>query len=115
MRQSDVEFIHDLAESLPALRLMLSEHIEDNFGEVLPHMFLGDVLRWMLSREAEDVQGEIAAVMSILEEAFSAGDARRKELISTGFVENLPRSGEAGAEIRRRLGPNLMGEASRVA
>jgi hypothetical protein len=118
MRERDVQFIRDLGASFPALRPMLAEHVEDNFGDVLPHLFLADVLRWLLAQLDEgggDDRAEITDILSFLEDAFSAGDEERQELISTGFVENLPRPGEPGARIRRMLGPELRDEAGRVA
>jgi hypothetical protein len=118
MRERDVQFIQDLAAAFPVLRPMLAEHLDDNFGAVLPHLFLADVLRLLLARIDEagvDDRGEVANILSFLEDAFSAGDAERQELISTGFVENLPRVGEPGDGIRRMLGPELRDEAGRVA
>jgi hypothetical protein len=111
MRKSDVQFIYDLVENVPNLRPLLDEHLEDNYDEVLPHLFLADVLRAAI---AEPLDPTVAPVIAYLERAFQAGDNERQELISTGFVENLPTGGEPGADIRARLGPGLHAEAQRV-
>lgn len=118
MRERDVRFIHELVAAFPVLRPMLAEHLDDNFGDVLPHLFLAGVLRLLLARIDEgggNDREEIVNILAFLEDAFSAGDEERQELISTGFVENLPRVGEAGEGIRHVLGPKLRDEAGRVA
>ena len=48
MRERDVEFIHHLIDEVPRLRPLLEEHLNDNYNEVLPHLFLADVLRLRL-------------------------------------------------------------------
>lgn len=118
MRERDIQFTRDFVAAFPGLQPMLSEHLEDNFGEVLPHLFLADVLRWLVSQSASaegDGAAEVLPVLSFLEDAFEAGDDERQELISTGFLENLPRADEGGSTIRDMLPPKLRDEAGRVA
>jgi hypothetical protein len=109
--------VRDLVERFALLGPDLAEHLEDNFGEILPHLFLADVMR----RLVDLCRGDTAACdrarppIDYLEERFRAGDDQIKELISTGFVEALPREGEPGFEIRSLLGPELSAEARRVA
>ncbi len=111
MRAGDVQFINDLVEEVPTLRPLLQEHLEDNYDEILPHLFLADVLRWALANPGDDAT---TTVFGYLDQAFRSGDEERQELIATGFLENLPRRGEVGWEVRSRLGPALQAEAERV-
>lgn len=120
MSASGEGFIHDLVDRFPDLQPVLAEHVEDNFGEVLPHVFLAEVMRCVVeldqpnggSRAEPDVAG---AILKHLEARFDTGDSDLDALISTGFLEVLPRPGEPGETLRGRLGPKLAAEAARVA
>lgn len=119
MRERDIQFVHDLVDGFPELDPVLKEHLKDNYGEVLPHLFLADVLRLTIARlqsgasKTEDLV--VGRLLTYLERSFREGDDERQELISTGFVENLPRVNEPGHEVRAMLGPTLKAEAARVA
>jgi hypothetical protein len=96
----------------PDLQADLTEHLEDNFGELLPHVLLADVMR----RTVELYEaGDVDRARAILDDRFEAGDPAMQELISTGFVETLPYAGERGHAMRTLLGPELQAEAQRVA
>lgn len=111
MRARDVQFIHDLVKDVPELRPLLEEHLEDNYDEVLPHLFLADVVRFAVARPRNPA---VADTLTYLERSFRSGDTEHQELISTGFVENLPVAEEPGGDLRRQLGPALGAEAQRV-
>lgn len=111
MRERDVAFILELVGDVPELRPLLNEHLADNYEEILPHVFLADVLRYALAHPRE---AAVATTLERLEEAFRLGDEERKELISTGFLENLPVASEDHTGLRARLGPMLCAEAGRV-
>jgi hypothetical protein len=49
MSESTISFVQDLVRQFQELRNLLKEHQEDNFGELLPHVFLGDVTRYVVS------------------------------------------------------------------
>lgn len=119
MSDATIALVDRLVERLVVLQPMLREHLADNFGEVLPHMFIGDLTRYVVAREiaagqvnrdlSAAIQGEIDEVLDALEQAYSDGDEEVEELIAVSFLENLPRDGEPGHAIRSRLGP-LLGE-----
>lgn len=111
MRTGDLQLINDLVDIAPTLRPLLEEHLEDNYNQILPHLFLAAVLRFAIDNPTDRA---IATVLGYLEQAFESGDAERQELIATGFLENLPPRGEVGWELRSRLGPALRAEAARV-
>jgi hypothetical protein len=106
-------FVRSMVARFPNLSELFEEHIKDNFGEVLPHVFFGDVTRYLLSLLlAENGRSlrsrrELRDVLGYLEEAYSGGNEKMRELISASFLENLPRSGDTGAQIREMIGPNL--------
>jgi hypothetical protein len=38
-----------MQETRPDPFTLLDEHVEDNFGEILPHVFFGDLTRFIVS------------------------------------------------------------------
>ena len=93
---------------------MLDEHIQDNFGEVLPHVFFGDLTRYVVSLFLGVVQSgdggtqqDLRGILDFLEEAYEGGDPEVQELISVSFLEHIPMADEAGWELRKMLGPSL--------
>lgn len=77
-----------LVHEFPALTGLLKEHLSDNFGEILPTLFLSDVVRWMT--EHTDRRDVSVAILAWSERAFGAGDDDIKDAIGTGFVEMGP-------------------------
>jgi hypothetical protein len=110
MSAATVAFVGALAYAIPALRPVLQEHLDDQEGEVLPHLFMADVERWIhlevvnRPKQSSDV---VARVLEFLEEAYALGDPEVTELISVSFLEHLPRPGELGSEVHTMVGPHL--------
>jgi hypothetical protein len=112
--EKSVGFVKQLAAPFPGLAALLDEHIKENFGEVLPHVFFGDVTRYLVSLLLAISGGgdltqrrELCQTLDRLEEGYSRGDEELQELIAVSFLENLPRPGEPGSQIRSMLGPSL--------
>lgn len=84
---------------------LLEEHLEDNDGEVLAHLVMSDVVRWLV--EHRDERDRCQAVWSWLERAFQRGDDLEKDLIAVSGVEMIPAPGQPGEEFRDMLGPML--------
>ena len=102
----------------------MREHLADNFGEVLPHLFFGDLTRLVVGdlRGAADAgsqaerpsAGQVRELLDELEQAFAAGPEEVSDLIAVSFLENLPRPGEDGDGVRDLLGPRLRAELERM-
>lgn len=113
MSEQAVSFVRSMVARFPTLSALLEEHLEDNLGEILPHVFFGDVTRYVLSLLLAASGGglpprrELRDILDFLEEAYSGSSEELRELISASFLENLPRPGETGARIREIVGPNL--------
>lgn len=114
MSKKTESFVRTLVDQFPSLKPLLDEHLADNFGELLPHVFFGDVVIWILSLFAsarldpDSSSGrELAEVLQLLEETYSGGDDELQELLSVSFLESLPRPGEDGSDMREWLGPSL--------
>lgn len=111
MSSHEETLVRSMVDRFPSLSALLEEHLQDNFGELLPHLFLGDVTRYVVSlhsaasRGAVQQQRELADILDDLENEY--GNPESQELISVSFLENLPRPGELGSAIRRLVGPHL--------
>ncbi len=46
----DVTFMTELVAQIPELEPLYSEHMQDNFGEMLPHVLMGDVTRFAVAK-----------------------------------------------------------------
>jgi len=116
MSEATIDFIDHLVSQVPTLESALREHVSDNFGEVLPHVFLGDITRYAVAEFIRGEKGverpvsqELEALLTALEAGIAAGD-EIAELVCVSFLENLPRPGEPGGGIRDLLGPGLRSE-----
>lgn len=110
MSAATVAFVGALAHQFPEVLPLLAEHLSDQEGEVLPHLFMADLERWAEKKVMSDYDGpcgELREVLDFLEFAFSAAGAEVEELIAVSFLEHLPRPGEPGCELRGMLGPLL--------
>ena len=113
MSEPTISFVKASAARFPELKTLLEEHTKDNDGEILPYVFLGDVTRYVLSLLFAGSSGDLEArrelrrILDYLEDAYSNGGEEIQDLIALSFLENLPRQGERGAQIRDMVGPNL--------
>ena len=107
------QFVRSMVSRFPSLHSLLEEHIKDNYGEMLPHVFFGELTRYVLSlsfaasKSGLSPQRELQDILDYLEDMYSSGDQKVQELISVSFLENLPRQDEPGAQVRKMVGPNL--------
>src|SRR5882724_7900564 len=112
MSERGISFVTLIATRFPGLAAVLSEHIKENFGEVLPHVFFGDLARYVVSLVLATNSGgglaprrELHEILNLLEETFVSGEEGLRELIAGSFLENLPRPDEEGSKVLAMLGP----------
>ena len=108
---SPEHFVDQLVREIPGVEPILEEHMKD-FGEMLPHVFMGELTRYVLYIHKasggvdSNTQDELRQILDRLEEGFAHGNDAVKELIGVSFLENL--TGEAGREtLRSLLGPTM--------
>jgi hypothetical protein len=119
MSDSITRFLGMLIERFPAIQPIYDEHLEDNNGELLPHLLCGDLTRWAIllySQSDCDTNARelLTAFLHFLENAFRESDDNVRELISVSILENFPSSGEDNYGIRDLLGPELFEELQKV-
>ena len=100
------EFIGWLVERHPPLAPIRDEHLAD-FGELLPHVFFGDVTRYAssLAREGADAS-DLDRLLTDLDRALTAGEAHDEvdNLVWVSFVENAQGvPGDDDEALRRHL------------
>ena len=115
MSESTVQFVDGLVRRVPRLEPLLREHLADNFGEVLPHVFFGDLTRLLLNEFTQDPHAKpLRAVLDERDAAFAGGDPEVTELIAVSFLQNLPERDRPGGGIRALLGPAMSAEVKRM-
>jgi len=96
------------------LKELFDEHLADNFGEVLPHVFMAEVFAALSNREPSfETQREEERVFAFLESEFASGSGEVQEMISVSFLQLLPGT-PLGERLRGRLGPELGSEMAKV-
>jgi Na+-translocating ferredoxin:NAD+ oxidoreductase RnfE subunit len=93
-------FIEKLVRLVPELRRGLEEHLKDNCGELLPHVFMGDVTRWTITH----ANAMSHRVLNSLEGGLATGSAEVANLILASFVENLIGEGTAVKQFKDLMG-----------
>lgn len=106
MSAATVAAIGSLIDSHRELLPVLEEHLEDNEGEVLPHLVMADVMRWLVAHRASEPQ-VCQSVVDWLERRFLTGPDDVRGLIAVSGVEMIPEPGQPGSELRELLGPAL--------
>ena len=111
----EAALLDELVATAPELEPLRREHVDDNFGQTLPHLLLGDITAclssWITGTAAE--QAAARRGLDFVEERFES-DPSMQEIIAVSFVENLPWDEQPGHEIRSELGPALSAEAERI-
>jgi hypothetical protein len=108
MSAATVSFVRALVDHFPELHPLFQEHLDDQENDILPHVFMADVERW-LERKAINRQpraGELVeGILEFLEDEIRSGGTEVANVIHASFLEHLPRPGQPGSEIREMLGP----------
>jgi hypothetical protein len=102
MSNSTKRAVNGLVTTIPELQPILREHTDDNGGELLPHVFLGEATRWAVAQYELDPLS-IGKFLTALDNEYAGGDASVRELIVVSFLENLP----LDSGIRMKLGRHL--------
>ena len=95
-----------VAWQLPSFAPVLTAHLEEMDGEVLPHLVMAayeQKAEALLSSDPASVVG----LLKLLEQAAIRGVGEVDDLVFASFVENLPYPGESAEAIRSLLGPKL--------
>lgn len=106
--------IDQLLRAVPELSATYREHLDDN-DELLPHVFLGDVTRFVIGHVADS--SDAAMLQKLLDELeleYRAGDEEIRELIGASFLENLIGENAALKCLTPMMGPCLREAAQTI-
>lgn len=83
MTATTIGLCESLVRHCPDLSALLAGHKND-YDELLPNVFLGDVTRYVLADGKERRQ-----IVAFLNQSLSSGDPDVENLVAVSFVENL--------------------------
>ena len=106
MSASTVAAVGALVDTYRVLTPVLAEHLEDNNGELLPHLVMADIVRWLVAHVETELD-LCRAVVAWLESEYERGPEDIRGLIAVSGVEMIPDPGLPGSELRDMLGPVL--------
>ena len=112
MSEKTVEFTRRLVQAFPALEEDYEDHVANNFGGTLPHLFasmeLMDAVVGSYLGQEEYSALDWAAVLAYLDQQYlEEEDSEVRNVIAVSFVEDLPNRNEPGYGIVAHLSPNL--------
>ncbi|WP_159705579.1 hypothetical protein [Arthrobacter sp. 18067] len=103
------QFMRDLIADHPHLRPNYDEHLKDNDGDLLPHLLIADICRWVVT-EQDSQPLQILQLLSWLEVHFAGMSDAKDDVdnaIAVSFIEHLPLLSEPGADVVLLLGPKM--------
>ncbi|MGL5867424.1 MAG: DUF7674 family protein [Dermatophilaceae bacterium] len=106
MSATTVAAIRALVHRYRQLTPLLEEHLEENYGEVLSHLVMSDVVRWLVAHLDQDPD-LCRSIVDWLEREFERGPEDVRDLIALSGVEMIPDPGHPGSDLRDLLGPAL--------
>ena len=109
-------FIDSLVSQVSELRPVLDEHIRQN-DELLPHVWMGDVTRFVVELYTDSAQKTgvakassfhiLETILRAFEAEMESGDDEVKELIGVSFLENLDPEAQYYAPLKLLMGEEL--------
>ncbi|WP_062294208.1 DUF7674 family protein [Demequina phytophila] len=106
MSASTEATINRLIADYIELAPLVDESLEDNEGELLPHLVLADVVRW-LAEHVESERDICRSILDWLEREYESGPEDVRGLIAVSGVEMIPDPNQPGSLLREWLGPAL--------
>jgi hypothetical protein len=119
MNMTPSELFDAVERQCPSFQAITAEHMKNN-GELLSHLLLADLLRFVGSGlgtpcnlpAAPPSREAIQGILSLLDRAFIAGDEETRGVISLSFIENIETE-PFYSELLPLLGAALRGEHRR--
>ncbi|MBU3060076.1 hypothetical protein KO481_00845 [Nocardia sp. NEAU-G5] len=111
-----VRLIEEMARRFPGVAESYACHLYNNLGELLPHVFLWDLIDEIVQSMIND-DGSLAAwmpVLDFLEVRSTNGDLEDNIVIGDSFLWSLPAPGSRGYAIVALLGPSLAARFAQV-
>lgn len=104
--KSGLILVTTLVDAAPELKPLLSEHIQDN-DELLPHVFFGDLTRFVQTEVERENFSPVKRILDVLEDAAKSTDPAIRDLLGASFLENLELDARGWQEMLRLAGPAM--------
>ncbi len=113
-------FIEKMLEKVPDLRNIYQEHLDDN-DELLPHVFMADVTRFVLEllendlqNKSKTVEDKIFILLELIENALREGNEDVKDVIILSFLENLEQDDFKYSLLKEKLGRESLKNLNKI-
>jgi hypothetical protein len=83
------QFVVSLLASLPEASSVVTEHLDDQDGEVLLHLHVAEVRRLLLDAWQRQDQDVLHRGLAFLDAALVNGDERVNNAVAVSFVEDI--------------------------
>ena len=98
------DFARQTTHVAPALASVLQEHLED-FDEMLPHLYFGDISRWVVDELAKPSPSqEVRQLLDLFESTYPTAHDDVQNLIDVSFIEMV----QDDPSVVRLFGPPLL-------
>lgn len=108
------DLVEDFVSAVPEAQPIMREHLDDNFNELVPHVLMAALTRWIIHLQLDADMGNTEAgalrdrALAFLEGRFSdVEDVGGQDVIAASFLENLHQAGSALGGLVSHLGPAL--------
>lgn len=93
-----------LVTRVPRLKVLLTECVVENFGDLIPTLFIADLLPWLIESHSADPES-VTAVLEWMEQQLNSDDEQVRGMIVVSGIEYLTAPGQPGETLRPLLGP----------
>jgi hypothetical protein len=107
MSKAEDDFCRGLSADFSDIQRLMAEHLGD-YDELLPHVFMGEVTRYVLSDGPQR-----SHIVSRLETALCEGAPKLRELVAVSFVENIETEAELISTVSGIRAPRIVEEWKR--
>jgi hypothetical protein len=113
------DLVDTLVRTFPGVKEVYDGHLRENLGELLPHVFFGDLTRFVIEEHRRERPGRssrmlVDSLLEFLEAGLAGPDPDVQEVIVVSFLENLWQAeGEYGSLVER-LGPEMRAALERL-
>src|SRR5262245_52642865 len=83
------DFVHRLVVEVPETRQVVAEHLEDQYGELLLHLLMADLLRFAVAQYHAGQVDASARCLTMVDAALRQGDEYVENAVAVSFVENV--------------------------
>jgi hypothetical protein len=104
-----VAFMNRLVSEILDLAPLYTEHMRDNFGEMLPHLLMADFARFAVAKATAPADiSQLKVLLEFLERGLESGNVDIENVIAVSFAENLQQEDPNAIDlIKRNSGPLL--------